>query len=260
MPAAEPVRHHRAAPEPALSRRAHAARAPARRLHRQRQRRAHRCRCAARPCSTRGAPCAWLARPGLRRRSASSARASARASSMLTAAHEPLVTRRRAESHLAVFRGRVWEGLSTVHVREGLDGKIDLETLRRIWMPISPFPYLERVRGKRMLLVYARYDLTFPVDALEVAGERVPEARHRARGRRAAVRPLQHRRDAVQVDRRDRVVPVPEPKPLTAGLTGDQEGQEIRRSRGQEITRSGDSSRTELQDAQRYLKSPWSAS
>ena len=30
-------------------------------------------------------------------------------------------------------------------------------------MPISPFPYLERVRGKRLLLVYARYDLTFPV-------------------------------------------------------------------------------------------------
>ena len=30
-------------------------------------------------------------------------------------------------------------------------------------MPISPFPYLERVRGRRVLLVYARYDLTFPV-------------------------------------------------------------------------------------------------
>ena len=30
-------------------------------------------------------------------------------------------------------------------------------------MPISPFPFLERVRGRRLLLVYARYDLTFPV-------------------------------------------------------------------------------------------------
>ena len=28
---------------------------------------------------------------------------------------------------------------------------------------ISPFPYLDRVRDKRILLVYARYDLTFPV-------------------------------------------------------------------------------------------------
>jgi hypothetical protein len=30
-------------------------------------------------------------------------------------------------------------------------------------MPISPFPYLARLKGKRVLLVYARYDLTFPV-------------------------------------------------------------------------------------------------
>ena len=39
VPAVEPVRHQRAAAHPALPRRAHAARAPARRLHRQRQRR-----------------------------------------------------------------------------------------------------------------------------------------------------------------------------------------------------------------------------
>ena len=31
-------------------------------------------------------------------------------------------------------------------------------------MPISPFPYIDRVRGRRLLLVYARYDLTFPVE------------------------------------------------------------------------------------------------
>ena len=30
-------------------------------------------------------------------------------------------------------------------------------------MPISPYPYLDRLRDKRLLLVYARYDLTFPV-------------------------------------------------------------------------------------------------
>jgi hypothetical protein len=82
---------------------------------------------------------------------------------MLTAAHEPLI-RATALNHISpYFADVIWEGLSTVHVREGLDGRIDLETLRRIWMPISPFPYLERVRGKRVLLVYARYDLTFPV-------------------------------------------------------------------------------------------------
>ncbi len=83
--------------------------------------------------------------------------------SMLTAAHEPLV-RVAALNHISpYFADVVWDGLSTAHVREGLDGHIGLEQLRRIWLPISPFPFLERVRGRHILLVYARYDLTFPV-------------------------------------------------------------------------------------------------
>jgi hypothetical protein len=49
-------------------------------------------------------------------------------------------------------------------VRQGLDGHIDLERLRRIWRPISPFSYLDRIRHTQTLLVYAAYDLTFPVD------------------------------------------------------------------------------------------------
>ena len=61
-------------------------------------------------------------------------------------------------------RSVVWRGVSTSHVREGLDGHIDLETLRELWRPISPWSYLERTRGKKTLLVYAKYDLTFPVD------------------------------------------------------------------------------------------------
>ena len=83
--------------------------------------------------------------------------------SMLTAAHEPLI-RAAALNHVsAFFADVVWEGLSTEHVRKGLDGHIDLERLRRVWMPISPYPYLNRVRGRKELLVYALYDLTFPV-------------------------------------------------------------------------------------------------
>jgi len=82
---------------------------------------------------------------------------------MLTAAHEPRL-RAAALNHISpYFADVVWSGLSTDHVRQGLDGHIDLTRLRRIWMPISPYPYLDRVRGKRLLLVYARYDLTFPV-------------------------------------------------------------------------------------------------
>ena len=83
--------------------------------------------------------------------------------SMLTAAHEPLV-KAAALNHISpYFADVVWEGLSTAHVRDGLEGHIELDQLRRIWLPISPFPYLERMRNTRILLVYARYDLTFPV-------------------------------------------------------------------------------------------------
>ncbi len=82
---------------------------------------------------------------------------------MLTAAHEPLI-RVVALNHVSpYFADVVWEGLSTAHVRAGLEGHIELDLLRELWMPISPVAYLERVRGKKVLLVYARYDLTFPV-------------------------------------------------------------------------------------------------
>jgi dienelactone hydrolase len=84
--------------------------------------------------------------------------------SMLAASHEPLV-RAQALNHVSpFFADVVWRGVSTSHVRAGLDGQIDLETLRDLWRPISPWSYLERARTKKTLLVYAKYDLTFPVD------------------------------------------------------------------------------------------------
>jgi pimeloyl-ACP methyl ester carboxylesterase len=83
---------------------------------------------------------------------------------MLTAAHEPLI-RAQALNHVSPwFADVVWRGLSTRHVREGLEGHLDLDRLRTLWQPISPWSYLDRVKQTRTLLVYARYDLTFPVD------------------------------------------------------------------------------------------------
>lgn len=105
---------------------------------------------------------AWLAREGYERigilgTSLGSCLA------MLTTAHEPLI-RAAALNHISrYFADVVWEGLSTEHVRQGLDGNITLEALREAWMPISPQAYVKRVRGKKTLLVYARYDTTFPV-------------------------------------------------------------------------------------------------
>jgi len=83
---------------------------------------------------------------------------------LLTAAHEPRI-RAQALNHISpFFADVVWHGLSTTHVRAGLEGSIDLESLRHMWLPISPQVYLDRVRDKKTLLVYAKYDLTFPVD------------------------------------------------------------------------------------------------
>jgi hypothetical protein len=58
--------------------------------------------------------------------------------SMLTTAHEPLV-RAAALNHISpYFADVVWDGLSTRHVRETLEGNVTLDELRRMWLPISP--------------------------------------------------------------------------------------------------------------------------
>jgi hypothetical protein len=49
-------------------------------------------------------------------------------------------------------------------VREGLAGHVDVDQLRHLWRPISPWSFLDRLDGKQTLMVYAKYDLTFPVD------------------------------------------------------------------------------------------------
>jgi hypothetical protein len=103
---------------------------------------------------------------------------------MLTGVHEPLV-RAQALNHVSPYFGDVvWRGLSTEHVRQGMDGHVDLDTLRELWRPISPWSYLDRVHHKHTLLVYAKYDLTFPVDLSLAAGEGVEAADPAGRSRR----------------------------------------------------------------------------
>jgi hypothetical protein len=81
---------------------------------------------------------------------------------LLTSAHEPRITAQALNHISPYFADVVWRGLSTSHVREGLDTHIDLAALRALWMPISPQQYLDRVGDTQTLLVYARYDLSFP--------------------------------------------------------------------------------------------------
>ena len=61
----------------------------------------------------------------------------------------------------------VWHGISTRHVRDGIEGTLSLEELRRLWLPISPHPFAERLirqRPRPMRFIAARHDLTFPPD------------------------------------------------------------------------------------------------
>jgi hypothetical protein len=108
---------------------------------------------------------------------------------MLTSAHEPRI-RAQALNHVSPwFADVVWRGLSTRHVRAGLEGHVDLERLRQLWRPISPFSYLEHVRDTQTLLVYAKYDLTFPVDLSRAL---VGEFHRRALPHEVAVLPCGH--------------------------------------------------------------------
>jgi hypothetical protein len=61
----------------------------------------------------------------------------------------------------------VWQGISTQHVRQGIETHLTLEELREFWTPISPVPFIPRLlkmEPRAMRFIAAKYDLTFPVD------------------------------------------------------------------------------------------------
>jgi hypothetical protein len=82
----------------------------------------------------------------------------------LTFAHDPRFAAGAFIHVSSYYADVVWSGLSTSHVQKALEGAIDLETLRFIWSPISPLPFIERLKGtaRPMLMLSGRYDLTFP--------------------------------------------------------------------------------------------------
>jgi hypothetical protein len=57
----------------------------------------------------------------------------------------------------------VWTGLSTQHIKKGLEGEIDLDRLRECWMAISPVNYMDKFAAKRKKskFIYTTYDTTF---------------------------------------------------------------------------------------------------
>jgi hypothetical protein len=67
-------------------------------------------------------------------------------------------------NHVSSYFGDVvWDGITTSHVRRGLEPVITRQELRQAWMAISPNSYVHRLQGnrRRALLLSARYDLSF---------------------------------------------------------------------------------------------------
>ena len=153
----------RAAPEPAVPRRAHGPPSSSAPTTSSARTSAARCRRIARPCSTRGATVDWLVRAGLR------AHRHHRHEPRLVPVDaddgaRPAHPRGRVQSRLAVLRRRrLARPLDAPRARRPRRAR-HARRAARVWMPISPWPFIERVRGRSVLLVYARYDLTFPVD------------------------------------------------------------------------------------------------
>jgi dienelactone hydrolase len=61
----------------------------------------------------------------------------------------------------------VWQGISTQHVRAGIQTDLTVDELREFWKPISPVPFIPRLRDMKrrpMRFIAAKYDLTFPID------------------------------------------------------------------------------------------------
>ena len=85
---------------------------------------------------------------------------------LIANAHDPRL-RLSVQNHISTyFADVVWKGISTRHIRAGLNGNIELDELRDIWMPISPKAYFKKLvgTGKHTLLVHALYDHSFPPD------------------------------------------------------------------------------------------------
>jgi len=85
----------------------------------------------------------------------------------LASAHDKRI-RVNAFNHASTaFGDVVWAGQSTRHIRQALEqAGLTQPRLREIWAAISPVSYYDQFAsngaGKKILVIYANYDLTFP--------------------------------------------------------------------------------------------------
>ena len=112
-------------------------------------------------------------------------------SAFLASAHDPRIEVNVFNHCSTYFADVVWEGLSSQHIRKGLESAITLEQLREAWMVISPPNYIERYAKmkKKSMFIYARYDTTFP---LRFSEQVIEKARELGMDHKAVVMPCGH--------------------------------------------------------------------
>jgi hypothetical protein len=91
--------------------------------------------------------------------------------------------------HVSSYFGDVvWDGLTTAHVRRGLEVALTRDDVRRAFLAISPNAYVNRLAGdeRRGLLISARYDLSFTPELSRLLFEECD--RHDLKLERAIVR------------------------------------------------------------------------
>jgi hypothetical protein len=82
----------------------------------------------------------------------------------LASVHDPRIKVNIFNHCSTYFADVVWEGLSSRHIRESLEGSVNLETLRKMWLAISPPSYYDVYsKRKKSKFIYTRFDTTFPL-------------------------------------------------------------------------------------------------
>lgn len=84
----------------------------------------------------------------------------------LASAHDPRFRVNVFNHCSSYFADVVWTGLSTQHIRQGIESEIDLDRLREVWRAISPNHFLDQYARwpKKSKFIYATYDTTFLPD------------------------------------------------------------------------------------------------
>lgn len=92
----------------------------------------------------------------------------------IAAAHDPRVSVNVFNHASTTFGDVVWTGQSTRHIRKALEGGLNHDQVRDLWMCISPMVYFQKFHRwpKKSLMIYGRYDLTFlPEFSMQAAAE-----------------------------------------------------------------------------------------